>query len=270
MAEDFEGWLREELPRAASELEERTRPASTVLADIEGDLKRRRLRRAVALVARLGVVALAAVLVFQLRTEGPSDVTILTTGQPPAQDARRPAVLKQSPLIQAGQSTASPAESPSPEGSLSPTASPVSCPQPQIAMTPPEGISVTLELSKTLLSRDEPTAMTLRVRNSGLTPVTYWRGSKEYDFWVEGPDGVVWLWGADKIFTDILFRGTIAPAEERVRTEVFEQKTCTGADGTRTSLLPGRYAARALWLVHDRDARRTGGWWSNPVAFEIR
>jgi hypothetical protein len=136
-------------------------------------------------------------------------------------------------------------------------------------MAPPEGISVSLKLSKTVVSRGEPITMELQVRNNRLTPVENRRGWLEYEFWVEGADGTIWLWSYDPdgATPAVLVHETFAPGEERVRMETWEQQSCTKSG----SLTPGRYSARAFWATSDESDGRfeNRGWWSDPVQFEI-
>jgi hypothetical protein len=85
-------------------------------------------------------------------------------------------------------------------------------------VAPPSGIEVTLELPKEVFSSGEPIDMSLIVRNAGSAPVTYWYSGYSYDFFVDGPEGVVWIWvqsfvASPGAFEQFLRQGTLDPGE---------------------------------------------------------
>ena len=142
-----------------------------------------------------------------------------------------------------------------------------------IPVQAPSGISVTLTLSTTVLHPAEPLRLELRVRNHGPRPVAYWRTGQEFDLWVDGPPGRVWLWSHSlaqrdppEAFQAYLAPSRLLPGQQHTRRQVWDQAPCTSA---AAPLPPGRYVARGVWLALD-EGGRSQGWWSDPVQFEIQ
>lgn len=136
----------------------------------------------------------------------------------------------------------------------------------------PSGVEVKLRISAESISPGQSLGMDLNVRNRGITPVKYWRSGQRWDFWVKGPKGLVWIWsqvfrrGGD--FQAIVREKKLAPGQSRDAARTWRHEDCSGAS---VSLEPGTYTARAIWAAspHEENAG-DGGWWSNPVEFEIR
>jgi hypothetical protein len=142
-----------------------------------------------------------------------------------------------------------------------------------IPVQAPPGISVTLTLSTTVPRRGEPLRLELRVRNRGPRPVAYWRTGQEFDLWVEGPPGRVWLWSHSlaqrhppEAFQAYLAPTRLLPGQQHTRSQVWDQ---TPGASSAAALPPGRYMARGVWLALD-ETGRSQGWWSDPVEFEIQ
>lgn len=161
-------------------------------------------------------------------------------------------------------SQSSPAVAPTPSTSRSPNASRPGCPAAP-AVEPPSGIEVELTLAATTVSRGESLLMTLHVRNSGLLPAHNSRDTQEYDVWVESADRTIWRWGFGREFPQPprATQETFDPGEQQTREVTWDQSTCSPSGMSSRHLPAGRYRARALWATRD------GGWWSNPVEFEI-
>ncbi|HEX2050355.1 MAG TPA: BsuPI-related putative proteinase inhibitor [Actinomycetota bacterium] len=114
-------------------------------------------------------------------------------------------------------------------------------------------------------------ALELEVRNDGDDGVVYWTGGQQYELWVSGPNGTLWVWSeqeADKgrFFELALSERRLAPGDRRRVVDTWRQRTCSGSDPLR----PGRYVARAAWLaLDDPDETGTRAWFSNPVTIRI-
>lgn len=136
------------------------------------------------------------------------------------------------------------------------------CPAPARAVAPPEGVSVRLQLFSTTVPQGYGVNAEVSVRNDGDAPVTWFRLSdQQYDLWAEGPDGLVWIWSQGREFTGNVVNDRLEPREDRRVSVPWNQRACPQPDGQRVP--PGRYTMRALWRAGD------GGWWSEPVAFDI-
>lgn len=268
-----EEWLRERLRRAASELEEATHPGSPVRRAIDRGLRARRVRRLSLAGSGVALAALIVFLAVELLPPRPAGVRIVTPAGEGAPAVPADATPAPEETPEPRETTgAAPQPSPSPTTTgPSPSPPPAVGPcDPLRAIAPPPGIEVTLRLDKTVVLRAEPVPMTIRVRNTGSLPVTHWRPSgQRYDFWVEGPEGAIWLWSAGMFFTQALVQETFAPGEERTAAETWDQSRCSEGGLLVGPPPPGRYVARALWTHYD-DVSGSGGWWSNPVEFEIR
>lgn len=142
------------------------------------------------------------------------------------------------------------------------------CGTPPVAVPAPDGVTVTLGVSRTVHA-GEPVRFDLNVYNRTSRPIRYFRSGQEYDLWVEGPRGRVWLWSDQEAqraaFEAYLARASLFPGQQHGRTVVWDQSHCVDS---KKPLPSGRYVARAAWLALD-DSGRKQGWWSNPVEFEI-
>lgn len=268
--DSFEKQLRDRLRRAADELQ-----GSVTTGSLPNRAPTHR-RRAMAVGARLAVLAAVGILILQVLPQG-QQVPTLGLGEPNVQDANssgRPARVDAGNQSATGSPTGSPTSAPTVESSP-PNPAPVRCKDPEPPVTPPSEVRVTLELSQTMFDKGEEVIMNLRLRNAGLTPVRYWHGGKEYDVWVEGPTGRVWVWSQwmgqhGNAFQLYLRQDVLAPGEERKASVTWDQSTCSVPDGPDTSLIPGRYTARALWVAEDPNKSSSESWWSDPVQFEVR
>jgi hypothetical protein len=136
----------------------------------------------------------------------------------------------------------------------------------------PPGISVSLELSAEVVSTDKPLALDLSLRNNRSTPVAHWTGGQKYELWIDGPDGVVWVWsywlGAqNQGFFDIAERDVLDPGEVQHGRAHWRYEDC---QGSRIVLPPGEYSARGLWVTGTNFGTKDHGWWSDVVKFELR
>ena len=110
--------------------------------------------------------------------------------------------------------------------------------------------------------------MDLSVRNRSSRRIEYSTGYPRFDFWVRGPEGVVWRWTRtlSGVWPDILLHDELAPGRIKHRHKTWHQEDCSGSPA---SFPAGRYVARAFW-TGSLNMTGTGKWWSNPVEFEIR
>ncbi len=156
---------------------------------------------------------------------------------------------------------------PGTEGSYSNGTKPAgpACLLPYASKSPPAGIQVQLEASRLSMTEPESIRFTVRVVNSGPEPIGFTRGSSVFDLWIEGSEGVIWR-RLTSGSTLIAHDDALKAGEERVRTVDWKQENCLGERG----LPPGRYVARAQWLLSDVDANgRDVGWPSNEVEFAL-
>jgi hypothetical protein len=100
-------------------------------------------------------------------------------------------------------------------------------------MAEPE-LVITLTTDKPRYAPGEPVGLTLRVRNVGGAPVTLaFSSGQRYDFTIADATGrLVWRWGADRMFVQMLGAETLAPGG------TLEYREDYGA-----GLEPGRYRA---------------------------
>lgn len=138
---------------------------------------------------------------------------------------------------------------------------------------PPEGVSVRLELSETAVSEGQPLILQLVTRNEGSQSVEYVTGEPRFDFWVEGPQGLVWVWeqwataeGTIEWPAALRYE-ELEPGQSISTQKTWDQDNCVRA---RAVLPQGRYVARAIWFAAEPDGVLTGGWASNSAEFEIR
>jgi hypothetical protein len=151
------------------------------------------------------------------------------------------------------------------DGTREPTPEPC---EPWAATTPPSGITVELTMSSTDLAVGEPVTLQIEVRNGGSSTVRHERGAQEYDLWVTGSDGTLWVWSynLDAVWPDVLVHEEFEPGESQSRTERWEQEVC--GQQPPGALPAGTYVARGLWATMHADGS-PAGWWSNPVAFTV-
>lgn len=147
------------------------------------------------------------------------------------------------------------------------------CYRPPSPVAPPEGVTVTLSLSTTRVSPDEPLIMSLQVRNGGSAPVGYWTSAERFDLWVEGPTGLVWMLNQSAVaqgetLLGVLRRETLTPEEVLQERGTWSQRDCLNS---KVALPRGWYTARGVWIAYqDLEKVPEEGWWSNSVEFEIR
>ena len=138
---------------------------------------------------------------------------------------------------------------------------------------PPDDVTVDLELSRAVVRQGEPVTLTVRVVNNGREPVAHAHGGQRYDFWVQSPRGLIWLWSDWVIseggaFQAFLAGDALSASEVQEGTVTWTQTTCSGSSGT---VPRGRYVVRALWFVVDEDRDHlSSGWWSEPVPLRVR
>lgn len=150
------------------------------------------------------------------------------------------------------------------------------CPDPSPMVKAPSGVKVTLTLSKSVLAPGEPLEMRLVVRNELDQAVEYWHGGSPFDIWIENESGRVWQWtvtvsAGGAAFRLALVPALLAPYSDIVKTITWRHETCASPLSSVSRLPAGQYHAQAMWtgttMSNDYDG---GGWWSDPVAFEIR
>lgn len=113
--------------------------------------------------------------------------------------------------------------------------------------------------------------MDLVVRNEASNAAPYVTGAPKFDFWVQGPEGLIWVWNqwatADNSYwPDYELLEELVPGQEIDTRKAWNQEDCSASS---VSLPPGRYVARGIWFAFYPEGGRFGGWWSNPVEFEI-
>lgn len=146
--------------------------------------------------------------------------------------------------------------------------------QPTPRTDAPSGIEVVIEANAGWVARSGgEISFEIRMRNRGRQPVSNTRSGQEYDILVRNGDGEVWLWSHDRAFGFPYVSETYAPGEERAFIEDWDLRAnCGGAPAGFPP--PGRYEAFGIWITQtERGSSATAsreGWWSEPVAFEIR
>lgn len=264
----FDDEVRRRLRSAASEIERL--PAEPAADAIRAG---RRVRRArVASFASAGIALAAVVATVAVSVPGPAPPRDGSIAAAPSVSPRPRGTARAAVPPAAGPSaTPGPSLGPPPAPSADATADPerqaivaFGC-EPLEPEPLPEGANVELTLPKTTVARGEPVSMVLRVRNGGPEALEYSRNTTQtYDFWVSDGERTIWLWSRGHRF----FAGpsaneqTISPGQEVTSAEVWDQSVCAEA-AVEGPPPPGRYVARALWRTVE------GGWWSNPVPFEI-
>ena len=121
-------------------------------------------------------------------------------------------------------------------------------------------------------------AMLLTVQNVGEEKVSYATPTRwmQADFWIEdGTGNVVWVWS---YFTRYLpstadhGSDSLEPGEARAATGIWTQDDCSLSS---FPVEPGRYTANAFLAAQDAQWVNTssghgiGGWYAEPVPFEI-
>lgn len=132
----------------------------------------------------------------------------------------------------------------------------------------PPGIAIQLSLSPSPVARGESIKLELRVENKSDRSVTYQHGGQEYELWIEGAGGIIWVWsqevlGSGSDFQQLLQTETLQPSQSKRAVKTWHR---TGCSGDAVALKPGRYSARGLWIA----TARNGGWLSDPVEFIVQ
>lgn len=224
-------------------------------------------RRARTTMATFALVAISAAGVVRLSSGGdptgelinPSATgsisvpTLSPEPKPTTTPTRRPPTPKE---------TRSPSPYPTEKPTYTKRPTPSECSAPTKGI-PPEGVSVTVSLTKTSFVYGEPIPIQITVRNDGSKPVTYQASGPDFGLWAIGRNGERWAYNSGLVYTAEMREETLAPGESRMRQAVWDQSLC---DGRRAN--PGAYSILGSWRAWQRDSK-TGGWMANPASLEI-